>query len=146
MYRPTWNTIWMQLAESIASRSHSERSKVGTVIVSVDNTSVLAIGYNGIERGGLNVVDCSEPGKEGTIHSEINALLKLNFRDPCKKKLYITLSPCIICSRAIINADIKEVIYKEKYRDTTGLSILKKSGVKVRQWQNISQTKISTKQ
>ena len=66
------------------------------------------------------------------LHAEINALLKMDYNNPKKKKLYLTLSPCRMCSKAIINAGINEVVYKEAYRDLSGVELLKKSGIIVR--------------
>ena len=67
------------------------------------------------------------------IHAEINALLKMDYNNPKKKKLYVTLSPCRMCSKAIINAGISEVIYDEEYRDTSSLDMLRSQGIIVRQ-------------
>lgn len=122
----------MLLAKSIADRSYDEKTKVGCVIVAEDNTGVLAIGYNGDERGGDNKRDSMLTGESGFIHAEANALLKMNYTDPRNKKMYLTNSPCIICARMIINADIEEVIYCEDFRELKGVELLQKSGIKVR--------------
>ena len=97
-----------------------------------DNTSVLAVGYNGDERGGENKRDSMATGESGFIHAEANALLKMNFTDPKKKKMYLTDSPCTICARMIINADISEVVYSYEFRDLKGVELLEKRGIKVR--------------
>mgnify|MGYP003120392899 FL=1 len=130
--RPEWDEIWMDFCHTIAKRSYDPRFQVGAVIVSEDNCQVLAIGYNGNYAGGPNEVESSNPGESGMIHAEINALIKLDYNNPKKKKLYLTLSPCRTCAKAIVNAGIDEVIYREAYRDTSGVDILKKSGIKVR--------------
>jgi dCMP deaminase len=52
--RPEWDEIWMEMAHSIARRSYDPKYKVGAIIVSADNTSVLALGYNGNFAGGPN--------------------------------------------------------------------------------------------
>ena len=127
--KPTWDQIWMLLAESVADKSHDPRNKVGSVIVTEDNTCVLGLGYNGAEKGGKNEPDSSEPGKSGFIHAEANALLKFNFGDYRNKKMYVTCAPCVVCARMIVNADIKTVIYRYDYRDRTGLEILEESGI-----------------
>lgn len=88
-----------------------------------------------MKNGGTNKPDSLEPGKSGFIHAEINALIKLNYSDHRKRKIYLTDSPCIVCSRAIVNANIDEVIYDREYRDTTGLNILKNAGIKVRRYE-----------
>ena len=130
MKRPSWDEIWMEFAHSIAKRSYDPRHRVGTVIVTEDNTQVLSVGYNGNYAGGPNKVESTVPGESGMIHAEINALLKMDYNNPKKKKLYLTLSPCRMCAKAIVNAGISEVFYSEVYRDSSSLSILEGSGIK----------------
>ena len=79
MSRPTWDEGWLRTAEIISERSYDPRFKVGAVVVSDDNTQVLAVGYNGNYAGGPNEVESSEPGESGMIHAEINALLKMDY-------------------------------------------------------------------
>ena len=131
MSRPEWNQIWMDFAHSIARRSYDPRFQVGSVVVTDDNSQVLAIGYNGDHRGGPNEVDSDEPGKSGFIHAEINALIKMDYNNPKPKKMYLTLSPCIQCARAIINGGIKNVFFDVSYRDLSGIELLKQNGVEV---------------
>lgn len=127
--RPTWDQIWMEFAESISKRSYDPRHRVGAVIVTEDNTQVLSVGYNGNYAGGPNEVESQEPGHSGMIHAEINALLKMDYNNPKKKKIYLTLSPCRMCAKAIVNAGISEIFYSERYRDTSGLEILEDAGI-----------------
>ena len=124
MNRPSWDEVWSSFANIIAKRSIDPRFKVGAVIVTEDNTQVLSIGYNGDQAGGSNEVESLEPGQSGCIHAEINALIKLDFNNPKKKKMYVTLSPCKMCAKAIVNANISEVVYIEKYRDDSGILLL----------------------
>ena len=135
MARPKWDEIWMGLSLHIAERSRDPRLKVGSVIVTEDNTSVLAIGYNGDQQGGDNKPDSLEPGKSGFIHAEANALIKMNFGDHRNKKMYLTHSPCPVCARMIVNSGIKKVIFCDEYRDSKGLNILKNSGVSVERYE-----------
>lgn len=130
--RPGWDKIWMDFAVSISGRSYDPRHQVGAVVVTGDNTQVLAIGYNGNYAGGPNEVESELPGQSGMLHAEINALLKMDYNNPKQKKLYVTLSPCRMCAKAIVNAGIDEVIYGTSYRDTSGLDILNACGIKVR--------------
>tara|TARA_R100000152_G_C6557553_1_gene29654 strand:- start:84 stop:464 length:381 start_codon:yes stop_codon:yes gene_type:complete len=122
----------MDFAKSISKRSYDPRFQVGAVVVTEDNSQVLAVGYNGNYAGGPNEVESENPGESGLLHAEINALLKMDYNNPKNKKLYLTLSPCKMCAKAIVNASINEVVYCEKYRDASGLEILKKSGVIIR--------------
>ena len=131
MSRPEWNSIWMDFAHSIARRSYDPRFQVGSVVVTEDNSQVLAIGYNGDHKGGPNEVDSDEPGKSGFIHAEINALIKMDYNNPKPKKMYLTLSPCVQCARAIINGGIKKVFFDVSYRDLSGIELLKQNGVEV---------------
>ena len=122
----------MEVAHVIAQRSYDKRYKVGAVVVSDDNTQLLSLGYNGNYAGGPNVAESDEPGQSGFLHAEINALLKLDYNNPKRKKMYLTLSPCQMCAKAIVNAGIDEVVYHEEYRDLTGVKILQDSGVVTR--------------
>ena len=130
--RPSWDEIWMGFSHSISKRSYDPRNQVGAVVVTEDNTQVLAVGYNGNYAGGPNEVESSVPGQSGMLHAEINALLKMDYNNPKNKKIYITLSPCRMCAKAMINAGIKEVIFDNEYRDLSGVNLLKESGVIVR--------------
>ena len=132
--RPTWDDVWMSTARILAERSHDPRSKVGVIVVSEDNTQVLAVGYNGDHSGGPNEVESLEPGHSGFIHAEINALLKLDYNNPKPKIMYLTLSPCRMCAKAIVNSGIKEVVYADEYRITSGLELLQSQDVIVRQY------------
>jgi len=134
--RPEWETIWMEFAHSISRRSYDPRNQVGVVIVTDNNTQVLAVGYNGNHAGGPNRVESDEPGESGMIHAEINALLKLDYNNPKRKILYVTLSPCRMCAKAIINAGISEVIYDRKYRDTSGIDLLLEMEISVKRFNN----------
>lgn len=129
MTRPSWDQIWISFAKTISERSYDPRNKVGAVIVTKDNTQVLGIGYNGGWAGGPNEVESLEPGMSGMIHAEINALIKMNYSHHKRKKLYVTLSPCRSCAKAIINGGIDNVIYLDDYRDSSGVDLLLEGGV-----------------
>lgn len=124
-----WDDIWMNLAHDIATRSNDPRLKVGAVIVTSNNESVLSIGYNGDEKGGKNKPDSLEPGKSNFIHAEVNAIAKMNYSDPRPRTIYLTDSPCIVCAKLIVNAGIERVVYHNEYRDRTGLDILRDRGI-----------------
>ena len=130
--RPGWDQIWIEFAQNIAKRSYDPRFQVGAVVVTEDNCQVLAIGYNGNYAGGPNEVESERPGESGMIHAEINALIKLDYNNPKRKKLYLTLSPCRMCAKAIVNSGIEEVVYQQSYRDSSGINLLKECGIIVR--------------
>ncbi len=131
--RPSWDSIWMDFATTISKRSYDPQFQVGCCIVTEDNCQVLAIGYNGNHKGGPNKRESEEPGGSGFIHAEINALIKLDYNNPKKKKMYLTLSPCRACAKAIINGGISKVYYKAGYRDCSGIELLMQNGVEVLQ-------------
>ena len=97
--RPSWDSVWMNVTHTIAERSVDPRYQVGAIIVTDDNTQLLALGYNGNYKGGPNQVESVEPGHSGLIHAEQNALIKLDYNNPKRKKMYVTLSPCSHCAR-----------------------------------------------
>lgn len=122
----------MGVCRRIALRSADPIHKVGAIIITDDNTQMLALGYNGDHAGGPNERESSDPGCSGFLHAEINALIKCDFNTSKRKVMYVTLSPCRMCAKAIVNARIDEVVYEESYRDTSGVELLKASGVRVR--------------
>lgn len=130
--RPSWDEIWMEMAHIISRRSYDPRYQVGAIVVTQDNSQVLSLGYNGNYKGGPNEVESEVPGDSGMLHAEINALLKLDYNNPKQKAMYVTLSPCRMCAKAIVNAGVNEVVYDREYRDTSGLEILRSVGIHTR--------------
>lgn len=114
----------MGLALTLSQRSTCSRLSVGCVVVSLDNTRVLALGYNGGPRGLSNECLSTFPGACGHLHAEINALIKLDYGGQAPRRLYVTHQPCYTCAVAIINAGISEVVYGSPYRDMAGLELL----------------------
>lgn len=96
---------------------------------------IISDGYNGTPTGFPNDCEDMEGGTHWyVLHAEANAITKLA-KNPSGNAegstLYVTLSPCKECSKLIIQSGIKRVIYKDEYRDTTGLAILRESGISV---------------
>lgn len=139
--RPSWEEVWMKTAKILAERSHDEKFQVGTIVVSEDNAVVLSCGYNGNAPGAPHIPDSPEPGRSNFIHSEANALVKLPFHYPTEKVMYVTLSPCLACSKLIVAAKIKRVVYDVEYRDTAGIEFLKTYGVEVLKYSDILSTR-----
>lgn len=132
MNRPDWNSIWSDFVTNISKRSPDQKFQVGAVIVTEDNTQVLALGYNGDHKGGPNQRDSLETGRSGFIHAEVNALIKCDFNNPKKKKMYLTHSPCPVCAKCIVNSGINHVLYINDYKpDMTGIDILIDCGITV---------------
>lgn len=122
----------MDTAKTISRRSCDPRHRVGAIVVTADNTQVLSVGYNGNYKGGPNEVESAVPGESGMLHAEVNALLKMDYNNPKRKVMYVTLSPCRMCCKAIINAGISEVVYNQEYRDVSGLELLRHAGIAFR--------------
>ena len=131
--RPSWYDVLICVVNTIAERSPDPRFKIAAIVVTNDNTQLLALGYNGDHSGGPNKRESDIPGESGFLHAEVNALIKLDYNNPKKKIMYVSMSPCKMCAKAIINAGIKEVAYKEQYRDISGILLLKSAGILVRQ-------------
>jgi dCMP deaminase len=134
--RPGWDAIWMDMAISISRRSYDPMWKVGAIVVTGDNTSVLSVGYNGNYSGGPNSIESTDRGCSGMIHAEINALLKMDYHNHKRKVMYVTLSPCRMCAKAIVNSGIDEVVYLQEYRDVGGLEVLQQCKITIRKLPN----------
>jgi dCMP deaminase len=123
----------MRMAEELAKRSTCARNQVGSVITTADLTQVLGIGYNGNARGLPNACDSSEPGKCGCIHSEQNSLIKAGASTP-GKVMFVTVSPCVMCAKMIVNCNVDRVYYRADYRDSAGADLLRRAGVAVERY------------
>lgn len=137
--KPSDIAFYASVARRAAHRSHAERSKVGAVVVNDDH--VMAVGYNGTPSGWDNCCELSHDidginrvmTKPEVIHAELNALFKF-IRSGLSAKnttMFITLSPCIECAKAIHLAGVSKVYYMEEYRLTDGIDFLKKSDVQI---------------
>ena len=122
---------FLKIASTISELSTCERSKVGAIVVTEDNSQIVGIGYNGNYAGGPNVCDSLEEGKCGCVHAEQNALLKFSSIMYKNAKMYVTLSPCMMCAKLIINAGIKQVYYDVLYRDVLPVQMLRKNNILV---------------
>lgn len=132
--RPSFEDIYMEMAESLSRRSTCSRLSVGTVLTSPDFTRVISLGYNGSYAGGPNECDRNEPGNCGCLHSEINALIKADTRNDFFA--FITHQPCASCAKALVNAGCKRVYFKNKYRNPEGVEILFRAGIMVVHMEN----------
>ena len=123
----SWDEYFMSIALLSSLRSKDGNTKVGACIVS-DDHKVLSLGYNGMPLG---VSDEEIPwagSKENkpyletkypyVCHAELNAILNSNHNLKAST-LYVTLFPCNECTKAVIQAGIKKVVYlSDKYHDT----------------------------
>ena len=146
MSKPSFDEIYMELAENLARRSHCVKAQVGAVLTK--DTRIVSLGYNGPPAGTHNC-DIEWPGEgcprdsKGScslaLHAEQNAILYASKNNVSidDSTLYVTLSPCIACARVIYTMGIKRVIYLNSYADFKGLKndegvdFLQKFGVEV---------------
>ena len=119
------DTVYMNVAREIATLSHCTRSKVGAVLVKDGN--VISFGYNGTPSGMDNCCERDNVTLPHVIHAEVNAVLKAAKTGTSVdgSTLYLTLSPCLDCSKLILQAGVKRVVYLETYRNLDGPSFLK---------------------
>jgi len=131
----------MDIANLVASRSTCMRRQVGAVVVKGKN--ILATGYNGTPSG---ITHCSATGclreqlkvPSGErhelcrgLHAEQNAIIQaakhgINIDG---STLYCTHSPCIICSKMLINAGVRHIVYQVGYPDQLSLDMLGEAGI-----------------
>jgi dCMP deaminase len=131
--RPPLYEVYMRMAEELAKRSTCLRLQVGTVITDAELENVVAIGYNGNARGFPNRCDSGVAGACGCIHSEMNALVKApgQLRS---KVAFVTASPCVMCAKLMVQANVGHLFYREAYRRAEGIEVLKQGGVTVVQY------------
>ena len=127
--RPPLFEVYMRMAEELAKRSTCLRLQVGTVITDAGLENVVAIGYNGNARGFPNVCDSPTPGSCGCIHSEMNALVKAPGQLP-GKVVFVTDSPCVMCAKLMVQANVTHVFYRRPYRKPDGLEVLEQGGIR----------------
>ena len=120
--------MYMHMAEIASRRSTCNRLQVGTIITDGEMKNILSLGWNGNYAGGPNQCDKKDSGGCMDIHSEVNALVKCPFER--NRKIFITDSPCLMCAKLMINSSIEMVYYRRKYRDSSGLKLLKKAKIK----------------
>ncbi len=133
--RPSFASIYMELAFALAERSSCSRLKVGTVITSTDYRKVLAVGYNGNAAGLPNGCDRVDAGNCGCLHSEENAVINCDSPRAMDKHVFVTHLPCVGCAKRLINlGGVKKVFYRNEYRSLDSIAILKSVGIEVGQF------------
>jgi len=129
-----WIDAYMDVAERFAKLSYANRLKVGCIIVKKDR--IISIGYNGTPEGWDNCCeDENNKTKPEVIHAEMNCINKLarNHESGENSIMFITHSPCMECAKSIQGSGIKEVYFRNSYRDDSGLLFLAKSGIIIHQ-------------
>ena len=141
--RPSWDEYFMNIAKLVSTRSTCLRRHVGAVVVK--DKQILATGYNGAPTG---ITHCDEAGclrqelgiPSGqrheicrALHAEQNAFLQAAKHGVGLEgsTLYITVQPCSICAKMIINVGIKKVVIEGEYPDEFALDFLKEAGIEM---------------
>ena len=124
--------LYMRMARTWSENSYCVRRKVGALLVK--NQMIISDGYNGTPSGFEN--KCEDENNVSypyVLHAEANAITKVarsnNSADGAT--LYVTASPCLECSKLIIQSGIRRVVYGERYRITDGIDLLQKAGIEV---------------
>jgi dCMP deaminase len=140
--RPSWDQYFMDIAKQVAARSNCMKRQVAAVIVS--ERRIISTGYNGTPRGVRNCNEGGCPRCNGfsvsgrnldeclCSHGEENAIVQASYHGIAIRDatLYTTYSPCLMCSKMIINAGIRRVVYNEAYPlNDTATAMLKEAGV-----------------
>ena len=145
MNRPTWEEYFMDITRLVAKRGTCLRRQVGAVLVK--DKRILATGYNGAPSG---VPHCQEVGclreKQNIpsgerhelcrgLHAEQNAIIQaaLHGIRIAGATLYCTNQPCVICTKMIINAGIREILYESGYGDDLAREMLVEAKIPIRQ-------------
>lgn len=123
---------YLRMAHIWAENSYCVRRKVGAIIVK--DQMIISDGYNGTPSGFPNICE-SEQGSTFpyVLHAEANAITKVARSNNSSggSTLYVTASPCMECSKLIIQAGIKRVVFSDLYRITDGLEILREANVEI---------------
>lgn len=123
---------YMRMARIWAENSYCNRRQVGALLVK--NKMIISDGYNGTPSGFENQCeDDNNISKPYVLHAEANAITKVarSHNSSDGATLYVTASPCMECSKLIIQSGIKRVIYGENYRIMDGVELLERAGIEV---------------
>ena len=123
---------YLRMARIWSENSYCQRRQVGALVVK--DKMIISDGYNGTPQGFENVCeDENNVSKPYVLHAEANAITKIarSGNNSDGSTLYVTDSPCIECSKLIIQAGIKRVIYDREYRIMDGVDLLRRAGIEV---------------
>jgi dCMP deaminase len=145
--RPSWDEYFLDIARAIAMRSNCVKRKVAALIIK--DKRIISTGYNGTPRGVKNCSDggcprCNNLAEGGTkldeclcSHAEENAITQAAYHGVAIKgsTIYTTFSPCLMCTKMIINSGIAEVVYQTEYPlNEVSENLLKEAGVSIRKF------------
>ncbi len=123
---------YLEMAQVWAKNSYCVRRQVGALIVK--DRMIISDGYNGTPSGFENICEDDEGHTKGyVLHAEANAITKVAKSSNSSEgaTLYVTAAPCLECSKLIIQAGIKRVVYHDEYRITDGLDLLSRAGIEI---------------
>jgi dCMP deaminase len=123
---------YLKMAMIWAENSYCTRRQVGALLVK--DKMIISDGYNGTPSGFENVCeDENNKTKPYVLHAEANAITKVAKSNNSSEgaTLYVTSSPCIECSKLIIQAGIKRVVFSEQYHMNDGVELLERAKVEV---------------
>lgn len=126
---------YLNICQTWSQLSSAQRKKVGCIIVK--DGAIISDGYNGTPKGFDNVCEIEYDGdlktKNEVLHAESNAITKLakSTQSSMGATMYITISPCVECSKLIIQSGISRVVYKDFYRNEEGINLLQQAKIKV---------------
>ncbi len=123
---------YLKMAAIWAQNSYCRRRQVGALIVK--DKMIISDGYNGTPSGFENVCeDENNKTKPYVLHAEANAITKVAKSNNSSEgaTLYVTSSPCMECSKLIIQAGIKRVVFTENYRLENGVELLQRAGIEI---------------
>ncbi len=125
---------YLEMASVWARNSYCKRRQVGALIVK--DKMIISDGYNGTPSGFENICE-DETGatKPYVLHAEANAISKVAKSGNSSEgaTLYVTSSPCLECSKLIIQSGIKRVVFRDQYRLDDGVQLLRRAGIEVEQ-------------
>ena len=128
---------YLQMAGIWAKNSYCKRRQVGALIVK--DKMIISDGYNGTTYGVENQCE-DENGvtKVYVLHAEANAITKVAKSGNSSEgaTLYVTASPCVECAKLIIQSGIRRLVYRDTYRITDGIDLLRRAGIEVEQIPN----------
>lgn len=142
--RKSWDEYFMEIAEIVKTRSTCLRRQVGAVIVKENR--IITTGYNGApsglkhcteiggcERARLNIPSGQRHELCRALHAEQNAIIQAAKVGVSTEgaTIYITLQPCVICAKMLVNAGIKRIVFKGEYPDALSKAILEEAEIEL---------------
>ena len=128
----TLDRRYLRMARIWSENSYCTRRKVGAILVK--DKMIISDGFNGTPSGFPNICESDEGVTlPYVLHAEANAITKVARSNNSSEgsTLYVSTSPCMECSKLIIQAGIKRVVFSDVYRITDGLELLKNAGIEV---------------